>query len=193
MHLHWKSFPKAYKGQFHNLKPGKLATFQVEAVCNADLYWWNLFWGCPGTSNDITVCGVSLLFRNIFPGEDKMTFSGGYSVRGQKKNWHLYYLATVIYPEWAIFLKPDRAPVSTKEKAYTATQKSPWEYIEHFFDVFRERFKILRQYYYGWNQSELGSILEEWVILRNMLVKLRLSGQLDDDVDAEGHTFGRKK
>eukprot|EP00171_Calliarthron_tuberculosum_P021667 IDg21667t1 len=63
MHLHWKNCPKALKGQLHNPKSGKLATLQVEAVCDSNLYCWNVFGGRPGTNNDLTVCENSPLFQ----------------------------------------------------------------------------------------------------------------------------------
>jgi len=55
MKLHWKNCPRALKGQFHNLKDGKLAVISCEAVTEGDLYCWYWFSGRPRTNYDQTV------------------------------------------------------------------------------------------------------------------------------------------
>lgn len=36
--IRWKNYPYQEKGQYHNSKGGTLATIQVEAWCDNDLY-----------------------------------------------------------------------------------------------------------------------------------------------------------
>ena len=72
MHLHWKNCPKSWKGQYRNPKSGKLATIQVEAVCDSELYCWHVFGGISATNNDLTVVESSPLLGSILNGDQRM-------------------------------------------------------------------------------------------------------------------------
>ena len=52
-----------------------------------------------------------------------MKLPEGILVNGQVRNWFLYYLVRGIYPEWAIFLKPNRSPLTLQEKAMSVVHE----------------------------------------------------------------------
>lgn len=144
IHLHWKNFPKAYKGQCHNQKDGKLATISCEAVCDKRLYCWSWFSGRCGTNNDITVLDHSPLFIDILNGRRKMTLPNGYYFNRQRRHWFLYLLADGIYPNWYIFVKPIHTPINDIERDLTKRQEGRRKDIERMLGAIQSRFKILR-------------------------------------------------
>ena len=92
MTVKWKSCPKAWKGQYHNPRHGKLATIAVEAICDSNLYCWRMFAGRPAKNNDLTVAKSSPLFVSIFNGHRTMKFPEGCVLDGETRHWHLYFL-----------------------------------------------------------------------------------------------------
>lgn len=116
MHMTWKNWLKAWKGQYRNPKVGKHATIQVEGMCDTDLCCWHIFCGRPGTNNDVTVSEYSPLLTAILKGDRRMQRPEGYKLAFVRRNWDLYSLTDGIYPRWSIFLKPNHAPVTEKQK-----------------------------------------------------------------------------
>lgn len=49
--LNWKNFPFRLKGQYHFKKEGHLASIDVEAWCDHDLYIWHWFSVCCGKND----------------------------------------------------------------------------------------------------------------------------------------------
>ena len=193
MHLYWKNCPKNLKGQYHNPKSGKLATIQVEAVADVNLYCWHVFSERVGTNNDITVCEWSPLILSILNGTRPMKLGNGYALDGLIRQWYLYYLTDGIYPDWAIFVKPNHAPVNAKEKAMTQAQESCRKDVERLFGVLQGRFKILRHEFHEWQHDKLSLILNTCVIIHNMLVHYRLKGMLEDELDTDGAPLTSKQ
>ena len=52
MQMLWKTCPKAFKGQYHNPKNGRKSSIVIKAICDSELYCWNVFLGRPGTKNN---------------------------------------------------------------------------------------------------------------------------------------------
>ena len=55
-----------------------------------------------------------------------------------------YFLADGIYPEWAVFVKSIRLPITDKEKLYPQEQEGARKDIERAFGVLQRRFCILK-------------------------------------------------
>lgn len=144
MNVSWKNCPKAWKGQCRNPKNGKHAMISVEAMCDADLYCWHVYLGRPRTNNDITVAESSPLILYILSGNRRMKLPEGYVVNVIRRHWYLYYLADGIYPDSAIFVKPNHAPVSLKERCMSKPQEGRRREVERLFGVLQGRFRILR-------------------------------------------------
>lgn len=47
----------------------------------------------------------------------------------------------------------------------------------------------MRLEFYGWNDTDITNIVQTCTILHNMLVILRLSGELNDELDENGCIF----
>lgn len=186
MHLHWKNCPRAFKGQYRNPKNGKLATIVCEAVCDHNLYCWSWFVGRCGTNNDITVMDNSPFFQGILSGQRKIELPEGYYINGQQRHWPLYLLGDGIYPRWAIFVLPRSSPSSQKEQFMTSRQESTRKDVERLFGCLQGRFKILRREFFEWSDESIVKISKVCVIIHNMLVQLRLNGELDDEIDSNG-------
>ncbi|KAK1869281.1 hypothetical protein I4F81_011759 [Pyropia yezoensis] len=125
MTIKWKNCPRAFKGQYHNPKDGKLAVLRCEAVVDGDLYCWHWFAGRPGTNNDVTVLDNSPYFMDILSGRRQMLLPNGYALGGVTRHWLLYLLGDSAYPRWAIFYRPTAAPLNEKE-AYAGQRVVSW-------------------------------------------------------------------
>lgn len=181
MHLKWKNCPKALKGQNHNPKDGKLATLSCEALVGHDLYCWHWFPGRCGTNNDITVVDNSPLIIDIISGRRTMTLPEGYNINGVFRHWLLYVLGDGIYPDWAIFVKPNSAPLTDQQQHITKRQEAVRKDVERFFGCLQGRFKILRYERHEWSDEEIILISQVCVILHNMITKMSLQGELDEE------------
>lgn len=177
MHLKWKNCPLELKGQYHNSKNGKLATISCEAVVDHGLYCWSWFAGRAGTNNDLTVMQNSPFFTALLMGQRPLRLPERYFVNGEARDWPLYLLADGIYGDWAIFQKPISSPADEKESHLTQRQESVRKDVERFNGCLQGRFKILRQESFEFDAEFIVSISNCCVILHNMLVELRLSGE----------------
>ncbi|CAI8602056.1 unnamed protein product [Vicia faba] len=64
MHWEWKNCPTTWEGQFTRGDKGT-TTVILEAVTTYDLWIWHVFFGCPGTLNDINVLDRSPVFDDV--------------------------------------------------------------------------------------------------------------------------------
>lgn len=181
MKLVWKNCPRAMKGQYHNPKDSKLAVISCEAVADSDLYCWNWFAGRPGTNNDVTVADYSPLFVDILAGRRRMTLPGGYQLCGATQHRLVYYLTDGIYPRWAIFVRSDHAPTNDKERHAAGLHASVRKDVERMFGCLQGRFHTLRRERHEWDEEAVVLISQVCVILHNMIVSMRLSGELDEE------------
>ncbi|XP_066365180.1 uncharacterized protein [Miscanthus floridulus] len=131
--------PNAWKGQFTR-GDQKVPTLILEAVASHDLWIWHAFFGVAGSNNDINVLNQSTLFINELKGQAPRV---QYMVNGNQHNTG-YFLADGIYPEWTIFVKSIRLPITNKEKLYAQEQEGARKDIERAFGVLQRRFCILK-------------------------------------------------
>lgn len=96
-------------------------------------------------------------------------------------------MADGIYPRWSMFLKPIHAPLTEKQKRFTKAQECSRKNVERLFGVLQGRFKIMRLEFFGWSDTDIIKIVHTCTILHNMLVRLRISGELDEEVDEHGN------
>ncbi len=99
MHWQWKNCPKAWAGQFKGKEKGP--TIIAEAVATYDLWIWHLFFGTPGSNNDINVLDRSHLFKNILKG---VVPTAEFVINHNHHNV-CYFLVDGIYPSWAPFVQ----------------------------------------------------------------------------------------
>ncbi|XP_066341234.1 uncharacterized protein [Miscanthus floridulus] len=130
MHWQWERCPNAWKGQFTR-GDQKVPTLILEAVASRDLWIWHAFFGVVGSNNDINVLNQSTVFINELKGQAPRV---QYMVNGNQYNT-CYFLADGIYPEWAVFVKSIRLPITEKEKLYAQEQEGARKDIERAFGV----------------------------------------------------------
>lgn len=74
-----------------------------------------------------------------------------------------------------------------KESYVTEEQDSTEKEADGVILSSQGRFKILRLESHSWSVEELVHASEVRIFLYNLLVKLRVSGGIDDEVDANGN------
>lgn len=65
-HWRWKNCPKAWAGQYAGKE--KDPTVVLEVIADYDGWFWHLFFGMPGSCNDINVLDCSPLFSDLAGG-----------------------------------------------------------------------------------------------------------------------------
>ena len=138
MHWRWDKCPTAWKGMYTGHKEDP--TMILEAVVSHDLWIWHAFFGMPGLLNDINVLRRSPLFDRLTSGTAPQL---EYTVNGNKHTMG-YYLADVIYPTWATFVKAFRNPQGNKKVHFTAAQEAARKDVERAFGVLQLRFAMIR-------------------------------------------------
>jgi hypothetical protein len=166
MHWHWERCPVAWKGQFTR-GDQKVPTLILEAVASHDLWIWHAFFGAVGSNNDINVLNQSTVFIKELKGQAPRV---QYMVNGNQYNIG-YFLADGIYPEWAVFVKSIRLPVTVKDKLYAQEQEGARKDIERAFGVLRRRWSILKQPARLYDRAVLRDVVLACIILHNMIVE----------------------
>ncbi|XP_020249726.1 uncharacterized protein LOC109827172 [Asparagus officinalis] len=112
MHWTWKNYPTAWQsmhtGHFHE------PTIILEAVASKDLWIWHVFFGLPGSHNDLNVLHRSPVFVQLAKGRASPY---NYTINGHEYNMG-YYLTDGIYPEWSTLVKTIPAPRGNKHKYF---------------------------------------------------------------------------
>ena len=165
MHWAWKNCPYDKQGQYkgHVNKP----TIILEVVASNDLWIWHVFFGMPGSHNDINVLHRSPLFDNLAEGRAPEV---NYSVNGHDYNMG-YYLADGIYPSWATLVKSITLPMGNKRQYFAKAQEAARKMVEIAFGVLRARFAIVRGPARFWDIETVALIMRACVIMHNMIVE----------------------
>ncbi|KAH9667959.1 dde tnp4 domain-containing protein [Citrus sinensis] len=183
MHWKWKNCPVAWKGMYvgHAQEP----TIILEAVALYDLWIWHMFFGLPGSHNDINVLDRSPLFKDLAEGRAP---SINYSINGHNYTMG-YYLADGIYPPWSTLVKTVPHPQENKHKNFAKAQESARKDVERAFRVLQARFTIVRGPARFWDRDTLHDIMKASVIMHNMIVEdehiTKDIEDLNDDVSNE--------
>jgi hypothetical protein len=86
----------------------------LEAVADQNLHIWHIYFGLPGSNNDLNVLDRSPLIRDLLRGAAcDMTFA----VNGQLYNRYCL-LADGIYPQWSFFVQGIHNPEDEKMKQF---------------------------------------------------------------------------
>ena len=105
----------------------KEATIVLEAVASQDFWIWHVFFGMPGShndinvlqrseNNDINVLQRSPLLKRLCDGKAPPC---NYTVNGNDYTMG-YYIVYGIYPQWAAFVKTISNPTTPKRRAFAA-------------------------------------------------------------------------
>jgi Plant transposon protein len=160
----WKNCPKAWAGVH---KGHKGITVVCEAACSYDLWIWHLFFGLPGSLNDINVVERSTLMHDILNGTSPTI---DYTINGNAYQLP-YWLVDGIYPKWSPFVKTISDPQTPERAWFAKMQESARKDIERAFGVLQARFAIVRDPGRHWTKDRLKQIFTCCVILYNMIVE----------------------
>ncbi|XP_071740883.1 uncharacterized protein [Rutidosis leptorrhynchoides] len=82
-----------------------------------------------------------------------------------------YYLADVIYPSWASFVKGFSSVVDAKRKYFTKKQSAARKDVERTFGILQGRWGILRQPARAYSVNKIKRIMYGCIILHNMIIE----------------------
>ena len=118
MHWAWKNCPSGWSGMFKG-KEGKLSVV-LEATADNEGIFLHLYFGMPGSLNDINVLDRSSLLHNLINGRSPEV---EYEMNGNRYSVP-YWLADGIYPNHHCFIKAIQQPISRKKKSSLCKNQS---------------------------------------------------------------------
>lgn len=188
--LVWNNCPFYLKGQYHISKDRKMATVVVKEWCGHELYVRSCFeWRCE-TNNGKTMLCFCPLFTDILSGALKKFIPVLYSFFSAGKTRRMAeFIGYGIYPDWSMFVRPINKTPSGPRKAYSKLQEGLQKDNEGLFEVLRGRFRILWRESELWIVEQFVLVSEVCVILHIIIIRMRLTGALDDDVEKKGSFF----
>ena len=179
MHWKWKNCPSKWKGQYicHTCDP----TIILKIMAWYDLWMWHAFFGLLGSHNDINVLKWSSVFSEL---AERHAPPVNYSINGNDYSMG-YYLANVIYPSWATFVKTIPVPQDHKRQHFASTQEVARKDVKRTFGMLQARFAIVRKPTCFFHLETLKDIMLACKILHNMIVedKRTYLGANDFDYD----------
>jgi hypothetical protein len=134
-----------------------------------------LFFGLPGSHNDINILQRSPLFAKLCEGEAPEV---NFSINGHDYKMG-YYLTDGIYPSWATFVKTIGQPQGNKQKYFAKAQEVVRKNVERAFGVLQARFALIRGQARLWDVETLGYIMKACIIVHNMIIEDE--GEVDAD------------
>ena len=163
MHYEWKNCLVAWQGDFGD-REGKKSII-LEVVADKSLHIWHIFFGLPGSNNDLNVLDRSSLIHDLVSGAAcDMTFE----VNGQVYNRY-YLLADGIYPQWSCFVQSIHNPEDEKRQHFAKRQKACRKDVERCFGVLQARFAIIHNPCRQWGMHGISDIMFACCILHNMI------------------------
>jgi hypothetical protein len=182
MHHAWKNCPTAWKGSYQG-KAGK-PTIILESVCDYNLWFWNSFYGCAGSFNDLNVLKMSNLMTMFLDGTfDAIEREAGvvpYKISDSEFD-ALFLLVDGIYPKYSRFVKGIKDPINEQECAYTGWQEAARKDIERAFGVLQCQWQFMRKPVELLDLELVTMRVKSCLILHNMGVSDRV---MDGDVTA---------
>jgi len=139
----------------------------LEAVASYDFWIWHIFFGAPGTMNDLNILDRSSVFDDIING---IALEVNFYVNGTE--YHLaYYLTDDIYPKWATFIQSIRLPLGPKNSLFAKTEEAVRKDVECAFGVLQARFAVVKNPSNLWDKEKIANIMRACIILYNMIVE----------------------
>lgn len=168
-HYEWKNCPAQLAGQYKG--KGKKPSIILEGIADGDLWLWYVFYGLPGSLNDLNVLDKSTTMGSILTGDFPPHMS--YSVNGNSRSL-LYLLADGIYPNFPIFVKSiSNGGNSIMDKGFSKAQEAVRKDVERAFGVLISRWHILDHPLRLWYKKDIYFFVQACVILHNMIVEYR--------------------
>lgn len=128
-----------------------------------------MFFGMPGSGNDINVLENSPLLDKIAAGTYPRPLQ--YMIAGEQRN-KPYWFADGIYPKYPCFVLPDPHPTNKKEQLFSATQESIRKEVERAFARLQNKWHILSRASRFWSRDHMKTVVQCCVILHNMSIDM---------------------
>jgi len=160
----------------------------IEAVCHEDPWIWHLFFGAPGSLNDINVIHQSPLYLDVTSGQWPPR-NKSYTINGRTRTLP-YYLVDGIYPRFAFLISPHPKPSTEEQTTFDRLQEAIRKDVERLFGVFMKCFHISSYPGRYRSVSQLVTTYKAICILHNMCVERRRSSFLSRRRRAEGGAGG---
>lgn len=180
-HFVWKNCPVYLQGQHKGHAEGGKKTLILEAIADCDGYIWYVFFGEPGSLNDLNVLDKSSIVSGILTGDFNLRVDP-YTINGRQRDW-LYFLVDGIYTAWTIFVKPLLAPMNERELAFNVEQEAARKCVERVFGQVIAQFESLAKPIRHWDTEDIQYLLYCCIILHNMVTAERRAAFLDGDID----------
>ena len=172
MHYEWKNCPVAWQGDYGD-RNGKKSII-LEAIADRDLHIWHVFFGLPGSNNDLNVLDRSPLIHNMLTSAAR---DHHFEINGKEYD-RFYLLTDGIYPEWSCFVQSIHLPEDEKRAHFASRQEVMRKNVERCFGVLQAQFAIIKNPYRFWSVDVIQDIMFTCCILHNMI--------LDNERDVEG-------
>jgi Plant transposon protein len=143
----------------------------MEVICDESLRIWHVFFGCPGSFNDVNILNCSPLFAEVLAGNFPPS-APSIEIEGFDLKWY-YWLVDGIYPRWSRFVTSFRDPSDPQEHTFNSRQEAVRKSVERVFGVLFKRFNVLYQPSRLHHVESMLKVVLTCVILHNMIVEAR--------------------
>ena len=126
-----------------------------------------MFFGTPGTNNDINILDKSPLFDDLLNGQAPTV---KFKLNGIEFK-SAYYLCDGIYPSWAVFVQSIPTASDQATKHFNTLQEACRKDIERAFGSLQSKWHILTSPIRLWYEEDISSIVLCCIILHNMMVE----------------------
>ncbi|XP_026398753.1 uncharacterized protein LOC113294577 [Papaver somniferum] len=161
-----KNCPVALQGTYRG--KDKESSLVLEAVASYDLWFWHIFFGMPGSNNDLNVLAHSPLFDNMLKG---VAPPCNYVINGHHYKMG-YFLADGIYPKLTTIVQAFSQTLDIPDYVrFNKYQMAKRKDVERAFGVLQGKFRIFGSPCKYWHQSNLNLIMKCCLILHNMIIE----------------------
>jgi hypothetical protein len=165
----WKNCPMRLAGQHQDRHGNK--SLVLEAIADPHLYLWYIFFGEPGSMNDINTLNKSSIVGSILT-QQFDTKIPNYVINGTTRDY-MYFLADGIYPNWSIFAKTIGDPRNFLQKKYSRRHEYVRKDVERAFGVLVGRFQYLKYPIHQHYLVDICNCLYTCIIFHNMIVEYK--------------------
>ncbi|XP_026452264.1 uncharacterized protein LOC113352684 [Papaver somniferum] len=160
VYMHVKRFtrncPTSWAGTFrgHEKKP----TMILEAVASYDWWFWNGFFGTPGSNNDLNVLAQSPLFDKMV---NSLAAPFNYRINGHSYDKG-YYLADNIYLRFSCIVQSFKIllPNQPSNTLFNRYQKAKRKDVERAFGTLQNKFQITKNPTFYWDREDINFIIK---------------------------------
>ena len=135
-------------------------------MATQDRQIWHMFFGTPGSLNDLNVLDRSPLFEDTLHMKSPQV---SFKINGNHYHYG-YYLVDGIYNNYSTMIKGKSHSEDQASKTFTKAQEAAQKDFECAFALLKGKFHIIERPGRSWSQSCLESIILCCIILHNMLI-----------------------